>query len=52
MLCVNTSKARVNGKGHECPLQPQLGPIADRRWVALATRIRGRVRFDVLEKLV
>jgi|GEM_PF-2464626 len=30
-------------QGHKCPLQPQPGPIANRRWVALATRSRGRV---------
>jgi len=43
MLCVNTGKARINGRDINVPCNPQPGPIADRRWVALATRIRGRI---------
>jgi len=45
MLYVNVGKARINNKGHECPLHPPLDPITERRWVALATRIHGRVKW-------
>ena len=48
MLRAKTSKAHLGGKDINVPAPPP-GPIADRRWVALATRIRGRVEIIAAE---
>jgi len=41
MLRVNTSRARIDGRDMNAPCNPRRVPIADRRWVALATRCAG-----------
>jgi len=41
MLCANTSEARIGGKDTSVPISP------DKRWVALATHICGRVEDRV-----
>jgi len=46
MLCANTSEARIGGKDTSVPTPPP-APIADKRWVALATSICGRVEDRV-----